>query len=419
MKKKVIIATHDGKFHSDEVIAVWFLRWVYRDNVIIRTRDPDVINQANIVVDVGGVHDPARDRFDHHQSTFNLTFTGSTIPLSSAGLVWLKYGKQLIKDHFGPTLGISLTSLQIDVAYNELYHTLIKEIDGNDNGVPQYTSDGRIKFNYNTNLTLIGIITAHNSRNVTDHTEQYKRFKRAVNVCDQILVRIEKCLEKIACYESDLIYTNQIIKESKKSDPTGSILVIPGKYILNLKKCLKDKGVYNNVKYTITKEGDTSDEWIIKAMPANYKQYETKKDILPLELVRILRPDLPSRIKYLASPGYFAKVIGLSAALELALLSLSINFRSVGGEHLVNVCSLSGARGVSLSSRGPAWVTLNVFSKVVRLLEYLNTKGYQLQVVSEDQGGNPQDIKYSVIIPGSGPDQLITRSVLRDFGLLA
>jgi uncharacterized UPF0160 family protein len=430
MQKKVIIVTHDGKFHSDEVIAMWLLRWIYRNHVIIRTRDPDIIQQANIVVDVGGVHDPLRDRFDHHQSTFNLTFPGSVIPLSSAGLVWLKYGKQLIRDHFGPILGISLTNVQVDTAYTELYHSIIKEIDGNDNGVPQYTSDGRMKFNYNMNLTLIGIITAHNGRNVSDHDDQYRRFKRAVDICDQILVRIEKCLDKIVRYDTDLIRTQQTIEESLTIDPTGSILVIDGKYILNLKKCLKNlsgpppgfrksaPSLHDRVKYTITRENETSSEWVIKAMPANYKQYETKKDILPLELVSMFRPDLVGQIKYIADPGYFAKVTGLESAIELAKLSLKHSFKrdQKSGESPKYMCELNDHNdSLQVTGSKPVWVTLSQLDKILRVLKYIHSKGCKLLVSSEESG----EVHYTVEVPGTGPDPLMTKNILRDFGLLS
>ena len=58
--------------------------FVAPDAALIRTRDAARIDQADIVVDVGGVYDPGNSRFDHHQATY-------TGPLSSAGMVlrWL------------------------------------------------------------------------------------------------------------------------------------------------------------------------------------------------------------------------------------------------------------------------------------------------------------------------------------------
>jgi len=81
----MVVATHDGPFHADDVMAVALLRtFVAPDATIVRTRDPARIDEADIVVDVGALHEPARGRFDHHQSSYQG-------PLSSAGMVlqWL------------------------------------------------------------------------------------------------------------------------------------------------------------------------------------------------------------------------------------------------------------------------------------------------------------------------------------------
>ena len=78
-----IIATHSGMFHADEVTAVALLAEFYYDEYayqILRTRDEEEIDNADIVVDVGGVLDSVNRRFDHHQ----VSYTGSK---SSAGLV--------------------------------------------------------------------------------------------------------------------------------------------------------------------------------------------------------------------------------------------------------------------------------------------------------------------------------------------
>ncbi len=43
---------------------------------VFRTRDPALLAVCDIVVDVGGVYDPATHRYDHHQrSVTSLTIT--------------------------------------------------------------------------------------------------------------------------------------------------------------------------------------------------------------------------------------------------------------------------------------------------------------------------------------------------------
>ncbi len=81
----VTVATHNGPFHADDVMAYALIRTFYdAEACIVRTRDPDRIDGADIVIDVGGVYDPSLQRFDHHQAAY-------TGPLSSAGMVleWL------------------------------------------------------------------------------------------------------------------------------------------------------------------------------------------------------------------------------------------------------------------------------------------------------------------------------------------
>ena len=71
MSKKVIIVTHDGMFHSDDVFAVAALLSLLDATpaiaTVVRTRDEDLMRKADFVVDVGGVYDSEKNRFDHHQ----------------------------------------------------------------------------------------------------------------------------------------------------------------------------------------------------------------------------------------------------------------------------------------------------------------------------------------------------------------
>jgi uncharacterized UPF0160 family protein len=69
------IGTHDGKFHCDEVFAVYMLKKLpqFATHAIVRTRDPAILKQCEIVVDVGGIYDHQIKRYDHHQREFTDT----------------------------------------------------------------------------------------------------------------------------------------------------------------------------------------------------------------------------------------------------------------------------------------------------------------------------------------------------------
>lgn len=108
------VGTHDGSFHADEVTACALLLLfdLIDKNKIIRTRDPQKLEQCEFVCDVGGEYDPGFKRFDHHQSEYQ----GE---LSSAGMIWL-----YLKDE-----GIVDQGL-----YDYLNRTLIWGVDSIDNG---------------------------------------------------------------------------------------------------------------------------------------------------------------------------------------------------------------------------------------------------------------------------------------------
>lgn len=82
------IGTHSGTFHCDEVLAVYLLSQHpdFSKHSVLRTRDQELLDQCDIVVDVGSVFDPAKKRLDHHQNTFNESFSSlrSELPVSSS-----------------------------------------------------------------------------------------------------------------------------------------------------------------------------------------------------------------------------------------------------------------------------------------------------------------------------------------------
>ncbi len=108
------IGTHDGSFHADEVSACALLllfNLVDKDK-IVRTRDPEVLSKCEFVCDVGGIYDPFKKRFDHHQ----LEYAGA---LASAGMIWqYLLDEKQIDDPF----------------YNYVNNAIIKGIDAHDNG---------------------------------------------------------------------------------------------------------------------------------------------------------------------------------------------------------------------------------------------------------------------------------------------
>lgn len=131
-----IIGTHNGHFHADEALAVFLLRLLpeYASASLIRTRDPETLATCSIVVDVGGVHDHTAFRYDHHQREFSATFPGKHTKLSSAGLVWMHYGKRIVS----VVTGLEVESPETELLYQKLYDDFVEAFDANDNGIAVY-----------------------------------------------------------------------------------------------------------------------------------------------------------------------------------------------------------------------------------------------------------------------------------------
>ncbi|KAH0498851.1 hypothetical protein TgHK011_006081 [Trichoderma gracile] len=156
----VLVGTHNGHFHADEALAVHMLRMLpaYRDSRLLRTRDPKLLETCHTVVDVGGEYDAPRNRYDHHQRGFETTFPGKQTKLSSAGLVYMHFGRALIAQRLAEEKAKSAApdaapsseeeeksvgeeSPDVDLLYNKIYESFIEAVDAHDNGISKYPRD--------------------------------------------------------------------------------------------------------------------------------------------------------------------------------------------------------------------------------------------------------------------------------------
>lgn len=93
------VGTHDGEFHADEVLAIASLKiaasksegLIIPEIEVVRTRDPEVLETCDVLVDVGSEYDPARNLFDHHQEG-GAGERSNKIPYASLGLIWKEVG---------------------------------------------------------------------------------------------------------------------------------------------------------------------------------------------------------------------------------------------------------------------------------------------------------------------------------------
>lgn len=124
----LVIGTHNGIFHSDEVVACAILSLLNSGKSIriVRSRDKKDLENCDICVDIGG------GEYDHHQPGFNITRENG-IKYASAGLVWRDFGKMLIKKFASKFFSIS--DSDINRIYEEVDNKIISKVDCEDNGI--------------------------------------------------------------------------------------------------------------------------------------------------------------------------------------------------------------------------------------------------------------------------------------------
>lgn len=192
MQKKMIVITHNGVFHADDVVAVVLLTMfgkMMNINVeIVRSRDPAGFAKADVVVDVGGVYDPENGRFDHHQRGCEARWKDGT-KLSSAGMVWLHYGPALVRD---ACRFEGMGDTEKHEVREEVYATCIKHVDDLDNGQGDLTK-GTL-----SDATLSAAIADFNVSGNATEEEHLLAFEDAVAFEQGVLSRrIHQCIQDV------------------------------------------------------------------------------------------------------------------------------------------------------------------------------------------------------------------------------
>ncbi|KAM6294442.1 LOW QUALITY PROTEIN: MYG1 exonuclease [Aegotheles albertisi] len=227
------IGTHDGTFHCDEVLACYLLRLLPRyrphaaprqDAEVVRTRDPQLLAQCDVVVDVGGEYDPERHRYDHHQRSFTQSMRSLrpdkpwTTKLSSAGLVYCHFGSQILAGLLGqPEDGPVVAAL-----YDKLYENFVEEIDAIDNGIAQAEGEPR----YALSTTLSARVGHLNPRWNDPEQDTEAGFRRALE-----LVGAE-FMERLDFYHGAWLPARALVEEAVRRrfevDASGAVLELPG-----------------------------------------------------------------------------------------------------------------------------------------------------------------------------------------------
>ena len=284
-----------GHFHADEALAVYLLRLLpaYNPSNLVRTRDPALLSTCHTVVDVGGEYAPETNRYDHHQRTFDATFPSHATKLSSAGLIYLHFGKAIIAQR----LSLPESDSDVGLLHEKLYDDYVEALDANDNGISVYDSADTAKLNKrfkDSGVTLGSLVSDLNhdwseSSPLNDKVkdkgtpeqvqeEEDRRFLEASRLMGTSFLRKLDDYYYAWLPARNLVY--RAYEKRQEYDEKGRILVLekgaPWKdhlYTLEAEHASQGKVLY--VLYPETPREDS--KWRIQAVSVEKDSFESRK----------------------------------------------------------------------------------------------------------------------------------------------
>ena len=325
----VQIGTHNGHFHADEALAVYMLRLLpqYTSASLVRTRDPSLLDQCHTVVDVGGVYDDAKKRYDHHQREFATTFPEHKTKLSSAGLVYMHYGKAIIAQH----TKLPIDHSDVELLYQKLYDDFVEAIDANDNGISKYDSskleqagiEEKFKSGAITLPSLVGDLNHEDplnpgiDRSTTEspQAEEDYRFSQASSLMGTAFLR------KLHGAATAWLPARALVKSSfdqrASQHESGQLLVLPRagipwkEHLYNIEQ---KSGVSEDKKilYVIYAEKEEpGSKWRIQAVSKDMTSFVNRKSlpepwcgVRDAELDTLLGPDVEDGAVFVHASGF-------------------------------------------------------------------------------------------------------------------
>lgn len=260
----VTIQTHDGCFYLSDVGAVSLLTSYYNQSGtkvhLIRSSDPELLNNSDILVDVGGIYNPESHRYDH------TVFPDiEKMSMSSIGMVWEYFGIDLLKLYIESQRefnGIQDWESLIHGLHKEVYDVIIRELDSD----ATITSPSQI-------MGLSSIISSMNPSNSDDEVEQMNSFEEAVRLFGRIFeIKLREVISEYFNYQLNL----DIIKKHLDEVPENIEYLIITEKVEHILRCLNVLDPKNQIKFLIFQIPDET----ITIRTRHSKKLE--KDFIPL-----------------------------------------------------------------------------------------------------------------------------------------
>ena len=268
----------------------------YQSAPLVRTRDQTVLDTCHTVVDVGGEYDASKNRYDHHQRSFNTAFPAHDTKLSSAGLVYMHFGKAIIAQH----AKLSIDHPEVALLYEKLYDDFIEAVDAHDNGISKYDSNklesaGIEKKFSDGGVTLASLVGDMNhddplnpdapskSTSEQPQAEEDYRFSQASAMMGMAFMR------KLHGAVTAWLPARTIVKEAftsrAQNHPSGRLMVLPRagipwkEHLYNIEEAegLKDDQKLLYVLYPEKEEPGS--KWRIQAVSSSFSSFENRKSL--------------------------------------------------------------------------------------------------------------------------------------------
>lgn len=270
----------------------------YSNASLLRSRDQSRLSTCTVVVDVGGEYNSSIHRYDHHQRTFDHRFPNRNTKLSSAGLVWLHFGKAIVATEVGQ----SEDAPEVTTLWEKLYTDFVEAIDAHDNGISVYDParlaeagvEKRFSDGGHSISAAVGDLNPDWNDPIPDEPDAAQeaedaRFQEASRFIGDIFRR------KLLYYAKSWLPARSLVEaayaDRTKYDPQGRILVLdqslPWKAHLyaiedeqRRQRAGETKSSVESVLYVLyEKPAEESSRWRIQAVPVAQDSFESRKPL--------------------------------------------------------------------------------------------------------------------------------------------
>jgi uncharacterized UPF0160 family protein len=215
-EKYLIVATHSGKFHADDVMCLALVSlFSSKPVVLVRTRDENVFSKCHMVLDVGNkdFYGKHHLRLDHHQTLEDYIVNGKVKSGTKDKLYYKNGLKKATCGKLADWMFLGISNSFLDFLRSKVLYSL----EAKDNGV---SIIGKINRDINGNPYPLGFVSLMNpsSQECKMHGTSIATragFIKAEEMTKKILTRI---IEEFEARENNNKILDEMIKEvsSKK-----------------------------------------------------------------------------------------------------------------------------------------------------------------------------------------------------------